>query len=521
MNNRRGQLKEGLVFLIIICPFMAYLSGLINADFWYDEVFTLENYVFVPIATIATDYSFPNNHILFNLINNLYLRSVGMADLFSLMDRPYAIRLLPMLYTLIAMGYLYLIGRKFFNHFVACLALTILVSTVPFYNFALQVRGYGMSMMWICMMLYHLWSFERNPRVLDALLIVLSATLCLYTIPLNLYFIVGIVAVYLAFGARDWRRESAPDERKNFGGWRRYCIEKRYFAVAFLTGIGAILAVLLYLPVIDQVMNNRFVESQGLFHAPILLDTLPRVAYYFVSGRHVIVLAFVVGCFVHAFLGKDKNGETTRKIICCAILFVLPFIFSFIRGDRPQPRVFVNLAPVFALLMAIGIGFLQSGIPALREKKTLIIVLMILYCNVTFAFAMRHIDRRLLSDIEVGRKSQGIYYSYYQAHYYPSRVAKGIAASDEPSIGSWEKVVLYHCDEAAMPAYLRKFAIGFTGHRNLETMLASRERVLVVTAYPNAFKEMVSKEHPGVECRRLNRELQYHNTFLLTAADGN
>ena len=523
MDNRRDYFKEGLLLAAIVCPFLFWLSRYINLDFWYDEVFTLRNFVFVSIQKTATDYSYPNNHVFFNLINNIYLKSIGVDDLYSLMDGPWRIRLLSLIYTLTTVAYLYLIGIKFFNKSVARFSLIILVSTIPFYNFSLQVRGYGLSMALLCMLLYHLWNFEERLKIFDALLVVLFATLSLYTIPLNLYFLTGIMAVYLSLEIGTWelglgakRFDGVVTESEGLGPLGSFCSRHRHFVIVLLIGMGVVLAFLLYLPVIGQVLHNPFIESHGLFHAPILLDMLPQAALYFMSGRYLVVLAFILGCIAYAAYNQEKDQQIIRKALCCLIILLLPFIFSFIRGDRPWLRVFVNLAPVFALLMAIGIHFLQSSIPVLRRRPILVTIAAILYCNMAFATAIRNIDERIQSDLAMGSQSQDIYYNYYQSHYHPLKLARDIFANDELGPEPWEELVVYYYDQA-MPHYLRKFAVGITFDRdNLESLLNTHKQVYVVTALPAKFKKMVADKYPGVDCKRLNERLQYHNLFVLT-----
>ena len=81
--------SEASVLGAAVLPFLAWLIRFINLGFWYDEVFTLTNFVLVPISKTLTDYSFPNNHVLFSLLSNLYLRMFGINELGSLLDHPW------------------------------------------------------------------------------------------------------------------------------------------------------------------------------------------------------------------------------------------------------------------------------------------------------------------------------------------------------------------------------------------------------------------------------------------------
>ena len=525
-DKRTYPFKERILMAAIIFSFLFWLSRYMNIDFWYDEVFSLHNYVFTSLKTTATDYSFPNNHIFFNLIANVYLKIIGVKSLLNLMDRPYGIRLLTLGYTLVTLYYLYLIGKKFFNEFVANLSLIILVSTVPYYNFALQVRGYGLSIMLLCMLLYHLWNFEKHAGLIDGLMVVFSTALCLYTIPLNLYFMLGICLFYFGAGTKTWgarlrasKLGGASEGSEGCAPRRDFYRENVYLVIVFLVGIGMTLAFLLYLPVIDEAVHNRFVESHGLFYLPTLVETLPETLYYFMSERYLIIPIFILGWILYVKFHKEEDLELKRKAACCLVLFLVPFFLSFIRADRPFLRVFVNLAPLFALLVSISMHFLVASIPALRSKKFLVTIVMILYCNITFALSMNKISRHTMSDIEAGLKSQHLYYNYYQAHYYPLKLAGDFSRNYELGQRPWKELVLYDCDEVAMPFYLRKFGVGFSGRKELRSSLTSQKRLYVITAFPNNFEKMIMEEYPQVEYERLNERLQFHNIFRLTGTD--
>ena len=525
-DKQKYPLKEPALIIAIILPFLFWLLRYINIDFWYDEIFTLHNYAFTSLGKTVTDYSFPNNHIFFNLINNIYLKSIGASDVFDLMDMPFRIRLLPFAYTMGTLFYLYLIGKKFFNEFIANLSLIILVTTIPFYNFALQVRGYGLSIMLLCMMLYHLWSFEKSVGFFDGLLVVFSTAFCLYTIPSNLYFILGAALFYGSLEAKKWglifgAKKSGDAAKGSAGGnqEKSFFSENRYLTITCLLGTGIILAILMYLPVIDKVLHNRFVESHGLFYPPTLVEILPRVFCYFISERYLLVLMCILGWIMYIRNHKEKDPELIHKALCCSVLFLLPFLLSFIRGDRPFLRVFLNLVPLFALLISIGVHFLISSIPVLRSRRYLITVLMILYCNVAFGLSLNDIGKRIGSDIVAGRKSQDMYYNYYQAHYNPLKLARDFARGYEAGDESGIKPVLYEYDQVAMSFYLEKFGIGFFGPDALKSIMTSQRRVDVITAFPNEFEKLIAEEYPQFECKRVNERLQFHNTFVLTGID--
>jgi len=137
-------------------PFFLLLGRLINRDFWYDEIYTLANYVFVPLDKTVLVFRDFNNHFLFSLFCKSWLAIVAPGkDLFWLMDRPYIIRAPLLIFPAVTIYYLYRIGTEFFNRRVAVLSIVLLITTIPYYYYAIQLRGYSMSIMLITIILYN------------------------------------------------------------------------------------------------------------------------------------------------------------------------------------------------------------------------------------------------------------------------------------------------------------------------------------------------------------------------------
>jgi hypothetical protein len=190
---------DNFLIMVSLGIFLVWILKYINLDFWYDELFSLDHFVLVPFWNIPTDYSYPNNHIFFNILNKIYLR-FSIRDINILMDTPYVIRSLMLMYTLGVFIVLYQIAVLFYNRRVAVLSLIILMTTVPFYNFSVQVRGYILSTLLVLLLLYFVWRFDRIPSGMIAIFLVVSSSLLLYTIPSNLYFVLSILIIQGSLG---------------------------------------------------------------------------------------------------------------------------------------------------------------------------------------------------------------------------------------------------------------------------------------------------------------------------------
>ncbi len=495
---RKSLPSEALALAAVILPFLAWLTRFINLDLWYDEIFTLTNYVLVPVSKTVTDYTFPNNHVLFNLLSNLYLRAIGVTGLGSLLGRPWILRVLPLGFSLGALAYVYLAGRRFLGRLPAQVSLAILATTIPFYNFAVQVRGFSLSFLLVSALLFHALCFEQNGRWSHALLTVLASALALHAIPLNLYFIAALGTWSLLSGMV---RAEVP------------ALRKRRLLLAGLLAFGTSLAALLYLPVMSDVVGNKFVRSHGVFRFETISSTMPRVLDYFVSFRYLLPVLAALGIAVAL---RTRKGEPSTQGWTWLVLFVLlvgPFVLSFVRGDLPFLRVFVNLAPVFALLLGALTARSTESVPWLQNRGWLVVLVLVVYCNAAFWFGLNRVSKHIRADIEAGRKSQDMMYNYYQSLYRPkalvARLKDEVAKHPAP-------VVCLDYDQAALPEYLRHAGVEWNPAQALGPVLSHYNAAYVITAFPNLFLDQMQTHFPGFTIARLNRIPAFHNAFCLT-----
>lgn len=500
-------------YSLVLVLFLAWLTHWFRLDLWYDEAFTLTNFVLVPLKTTVTDYSFPNNHVLFSLLSNLWLRLLGIGSVGPVLDRPWLLRVIPLAATLGTLGYVAAFGRRFLGRFESLAALIVLTTTLPFLNFAVQARGFSLSMMLVAGLLFHAAAWLVRGRRLHLPLLALLATLALYAIPLNLYFVVSLaLALASLTAARLVRR----------GSWQRPAL-----AVAALA-LGTGLAAVCYLPMLEQVVSNRYVASEGWFHFPTLYRTLPEVLGHFISLRWLLPALFAVGV-VRLLRGprssppssagsiRHSSFETRHWLIALALLVLLPFVLSFLRGDRPFLRVFVNLVPVFSLLVAAGLGAASGRFPPLARRPLLGLLILALYCHLSLAGAVALVSRRLVNNITAGRQSQDLSCNYYQFHYRPRDLVRQFA-------GEWydgrSPVILFDVDYAALPLYLGLAGIEHFDAGSFRPASEQLDRFYVFTKFPDRFAQMLDRGHPGLGHARLNARPRFHNAFLLERRPG-
>lgn len=503
----RKKKRNSIVFLILIgvlisLPFLVSLLRIINVDFWYDEIVTLNKFVFTSIKTTISDYHLPNNHIFHNLINNIYLKALGVKNLYALMDSPYKIRLLHFFYTMVTIFFVYLIGLKFFNREIAWFSLVLFVTSIPLYNFALQIRGYSLSIMLSAILIFFIFGYERRFTPCKLFGIGIIVTLLLYTIPSNFYLILAFGIIYLI--------KFLQKKKKEF----------LYMLVSMVAG--TITAVIFYLPVWKDLTDNQFVKSQGLFNTEILFEVFPKVIAYFFSAKYLIIVLILIGLILN-YKGIKHRKEKLKKlfedskVLLC--VFVLPFIFSFVRGDRAFDRIFFNLLPIFSIVLGVLVYFslLQKK---LENKKLYIILGIVVYSYVVFAMQISNVNSMIKEDIVKGRRTQYLYYYYYLSDYKPRKLLQDFNTYRRPDV----PVVLYGCDVEAMPVYFDKFGIKYypffryvqkDRHLALKELFGRTDKAYIISVFPYRFQDSFKYYFPEYRYERMNKILQFHDVYLV------
>lgn len=211
------------------------------------------------------------------------------------------------------------------------------------------MRGYALSMS-AASALTALLLFWANGHPLNwrhGLSITLSSFALLYALPSNAYM---WVAALFAVGMTQWSGRVAGN-KTSFG----------YLASGLALGAG--LAFMAYLPVLEQMRGSAYFESEGAFRS-VHFEKLGLVLSDFLSLRWLLLPAALGG----AYLAWKEKGPVLRSMALLTAVLVLPFAFSALRGDSPPERVFLPLLPVFAVLLSLSCWVLVKNV--LPEKRS-------------------------------------------------------------------------------------------------------------------------------------------------------
>jgi len=427
----------GLVFILGFCGLVVYTLLYAHKDLWLDEIVSLQLFALRDFSTTVTYYPAPNNHILYNLYNNLVCRLLQINTLVESQDKEHWLRLFQLPLAVGSLFFTYRYAALRFGKQQGLLAFIFLLTTVPFLNFAFQLRGYGMSVFWLSALLYASEKYRNSPKAVTLFLFGLSAFSLLYTLPSNVYVLTALGTILLADFLSDPRD-----------------VTRRNLLIAL--AVGAVIAFLVYYPLLNQIENHVVLDRKPPFRFYTLTDVMPRLIFHFTSARYLVLIVALVGFFLFLFpLGKKTKSGTFGKWGKLLLLFFLPFIFSFLRNDYPFQRTFIALTPVFAVLLAIPFY------KVIRRFKysNITLLLTLIYGTGNYVWQHHYIQQKLNYSLSNNYLEQNLYYNFYQADtYQPQQFVEAIA---EDLLSQNHPVILSQCyDRGSIPHYLMKYNIG-------------------------------------------------------------
>ncbi len=554
--------------LIAVLGFFFYwlFSYYMTHDLVWDEIVSLKNFVLVDVQTTVTHYPDVNNHVFFNLLNNFYCQVVGVDNVHQAMGEQALMRIYTLVITLLSLFFVFRSGQKFLNLNAGFMSAMILVTTIPFLNFTMQLRGYTMSMSFMAMLIYFLWSQERKSSIVSSFMIVFSAFGILYAIPSNIYFVLSLVIYYVIVWILDARKKQIKQELSFIDSWVK---NNKFFILVFL-GLGSILAFLAYLPILDLILNERHLQQlKGKsFYEHTLTKVIPFVLHYILSYRFLFIIPFFI--VVSVLIGKSRKkslNEEDKKMIFLIAIILLSFGISLARGDRPHQRTFAPLAVVISLLLGGSTSYVFNSIKALKGKELISFFIVFVYCLGSFVFCDNLIQKTLRKNIIQGKKVYNMFYNFYQSREYGmknldiliqdaqstghpilmakeiDRVAEGeyllknnlnylstvwARQSKAENESGWEYQVLIEIGQDDQIGYQRigypprigesesMFVPLFNFAYQKGLLNKQNPTCYVLTRAPKWFEEVMRKGLPNMKFRKLNMKMNYHNIYLIS-----
>jgi hypothetical protein len=423
MEDRKTELFNYVLVAIGLLPLLHWMFGHVHQDAWWDELISLKDYALVTFETTRTSYPEPGNHIFFNLFDNVVSRLIGVRDFYEMLDQLWKLRFAQGLLAIGTCVYVFLTVKRFFSERYASLAVIILASTIPFLNFSLQLRGYNMSMLFVSMVIYHGWSYLHSRKWPHLLLTGLSSFFFLYTIPSNVYFLFGFSLVMLMDWWTNFRADgrSVEDKKSKKKPKGPSLFSYPHLWLLGAIGIGTAITFMAYQPIMELLLDNRFVSKAPPERAYVITNVFPSVMKAFFSFRWLLLLPVLGGIFF--WWTKKELDFERRELVYILVIFLLPFLFLFIHEKVPFERTFVHLAPVFAILLAAVSAMFFQGLK-LKENATLAIVgLLAFYCIGNYVWQDNEINEHLDKNLERSKREQNIYHAFFLADNFQPKAA--------------------------------------------------------------------------------------------------
>ena len=507
--------KEEVLLLVLLSIYVFLVWDRIFQDFWSDEIYTLKHFVFVPIVTTLNDYHVPNNHVLFSLLLNVYAKVVGLQHMADVFLQPQKVRVIPLAFSVGTIFTVFKIGQLLSNKTSGIVSVSILIFTLSFYEFGLQLRGYSLSIFLSTLITYFSLRYLITNSKYSLLLIGCLVTLLAYTIPSSYYFILAILgAVIIRYIVLALSHVEPLEAGSLF--------KSKSFLLVVTIFLGVVVSLICYLPIIKDVFYNQYVDPIGIdlgrtFH------TFYTVISGFLSRRSVIiVLLLLAACLVFRTRSLLANNLNLAFLI---ILFCLPFIISAFRGDNPPPRAFINLSPVFAVITG---SFIAQQLFSSRIRFLLVLTFC-LYGMLSFHYEQSRLSGIVLSNLHKSHgpsRTQELNYAYYSYAYSPLKQIQEFLEKRT----SGKTLVVGDAEPNGLEEYLKALNVGFeitglsipdidgrpwVGPSLRELTQMYPDGFYFVTRFPNRLFNDIVEQNLQMNIVPLSKNLTYHNFFYI------
>lgn len=411
----------------------------LNLDLWGDEAYTLIHFAAQPVAGILTDYSAPNNHILFTLL---------VRPFYLISPDPFVVRLPGLAISLGTLAATFALACRLAGRAAAVWTTLILGLNVMFLVHTMQVRGYGLSMLLVALLanLALGWSngFVGEELTFDAkrkksffhaegdskgrgtsttdrsslgrgaaALVTLLGAAFLYTLPTNALFLAPLT-LWVAWLA--WHR-----------GQRRLACAR---AIAPWVA-GWLLALILYWPIARQLAAHG-----GSGRASLAQVARLGIDLFWAAGHDLWPLWLALPWAIIAWR-RSSGAQCRRHSLIASLLGAMtvgPLVLAAMAGMTPFLRNFCPMLPFAALATAWVVGSAlqpihgNSATPAPQRRAMLIaglIVALLLPAILAYpARLRRHRQEQFAQDG---------YYNYYAADFQPSCIAQFLRGQVDPA----------------------------------------------------------------------------------------
>lgn len=350
------EIKGSKVKYLLLIPLGACIYYAYTVPITHDEATTYIHYVMCSIPNTMFGYTMPNNHILFSLIEHIFIK-------IPVLDLLFKFRLPSIIIALLTWIILYRFAKKYANDNTAITIVAIVSTTYMILQYSFFARGYSFVILFCVLCLYAACNIiYNNNRLRDWTIFTVSGILGFYAMPSFLYpfFTINIFILCL--------------NRKNI---------TKQIKFNLYTVIGVIL---LYLPILiimgyQSLAGNQFVKPLDRIYVISQLFSFFNLGLHkiFAISPYILIPVFT-GAVIYS-ISRKRRKLTTLWLVC----LVSPFIILTAHSVIPFHRTFVYYGFLLVFLTALSFKDLIKMIPL----KILIVLLIGVQAGQIYQFHLR------------------------------------------------------------------------------------------------------------------------------------
>ena len=514
--------EDLLIWSGLAAPFfMLLIRYRLTLDFWLDEMISIIRHIKHSLYSVIFSYPAPNNHVFTNMLSNIYLRLIGLHDMRIVLQHPYLLRLPYVIAGAAAVLVIAYTAHRQIGKWAGYLAVILFTTTIPMLNFLAQVRGYSFTLLFSSLVTFFVLEYRRSQSRYSILGLTAGSFLLLYTIPSNIYYLLSLI-LFLTLAVIFSKDRFRKDQISFQAG--RFIFLGREFTLVASIATGMVVAVIFYLPVIRQILNNQYVTTAGLFQGTVFKDVFFDLIQHLLSGRAWLFIPAGIGFFwltARALLARESE-----KLYFAGLnlgLFMLPFLLSFLRGDEPFERVFLVSFPNLILAAAMGLDFdLDITARQLSERKWFrpaALGLCFLVLNGSLISTHQSIRRETFFNLRQEKRQQieildqRMWASHFLEHYQVVPLIE-FTQNNHP-----EAPVYYHQTYTryawTVYAYFKEFGIQVKG----VNQPPRADTFYLVTTYPDLSRTEMTDDNSDLTCRKVSDQPSVYQLLLCTSGE--
>ena len=335
-----------LLTALVLIAFALRVSG-IDSPLKGDESLSFNHYAHLGILELLLNYPDSNQHALFSILSNFFLRVFG--------DYEYAFRLPSLLTGVLVIPLVYYTGLSLgFSQIASLISAFFLTLYIPHISYSQEGRGYALTVfLATSLILSSIRILENRRSWFWGSTLVLSAIFMVITLPSNLVFVVGVASfsLVLKISRNSVSKENLAHNSKSY--MICYVISFLLIACYFLLNF-----------------SDIKISAEANLRGAVQWSQLLGIAEFLVSPWGLWLYLFIVLGFL----------SIIEKPILYPILtlFLLPILLSLITGIVGFARIYIYFSPILLMMVSVGVVFLYEKAKSINNNLGYAILALLL-----------------------------------------------------------------------------------------------------------------------------------------------